>query len=257
MTHPATPTTRPQAIETCCPIIELRQYTLHPGKRDVLIELFDREFIESQEALGMSVVGQFRDLDDPDHYVWLRGFQDMDSRAEALKAFYQDGPVWKAHRNEANTTMIDSSDVLLLRPVDARSGFPTPESIRPPVGAIECPSSLILATIYYRNAPVDNEFIHFFKQELEPAMVETAAHPLAYFQTEPAENTFPSLPLRTGENVFVWFASFANLDHYHDHVNRLAQSKKWDEQVLPELLARLKSPPEHLRLQPTARSQLR
>jgi hypothetical protein len=52
-----------------CAIIELRQYTLHPGAREVLIELFDGEFVESQEALGMHVVGQFRDLDDPNRFV--------------------------------------------------------------------------------------------------------------------------------------------------------------------------------------------
>jgi hypothetical protein len=48
------------------PIVELRQYTLLPGKRDVLIELFEAEFIESQEAVGMKLVGQFRDVDKPD-----------------------------------------------------------------------------------------------------------------------------------------------------------------------------------------------
>src|SRR5207253_8210966 len=97
------------------PIVELRQYTLHPGKRDVLIDLFDREFIESQEALEMSVIGQFRDLDDPDRFVWLRGFRDMSSLAQCLQAFYG-GPVWKQHRDAANATMIDSDNVLLLRP---------------------------------------------------------------------------------------------------------------------------------------------
>lgn len=48
-----------------CGVIELRQYTLHPGKRDALIALFDREFVETQEAEGMLIIGQFRDLDDP------------------------------------------------------------------------------------------------------------------------------------------------------------------------------------------------
>src|SRR5687767_14085568 len=62
---------------TCCPVVELRQYTLHPGQRDVLIELFEREFVETQEAEGMRIVGQFRDLDNPDRFVWLRGFPDM------------------------------------------------------------------------------------------------------------------------------------------------------------------------------------
>jgi hypothetical protein len=71
----------------CCPVVELRQYTLHPGKRDVLIELFDREFIEPQEALGIRVLGQFRDLDLPDRFVWLRGLCDMTSRAKALSDF--------------------------------------------------------------------------------------------------------------------------------------------------------------------------
>ena len=66
-------TSKPQM---CCPIVELRQYTLHPGKRDVFVELFDRELVETQKAVGMSIIGQFRDLDKPDRFVWLRGFPD-------------------------------------------------------------------------------------------------------------------------------------------------------------------------------------
>jgi hypothetical protein len=73
--------------EICCPVVELRQYTLHPGKREVLIELFDREFVESQEQLGMNVLGQFRDLENADRFVWLRGFRNMSERAEGLKSF--------------------------------------------------------------------------------------------------------------------------------------------------------------------------
>src|SRR5688572_27147018 len=96
------------------PIVELRQYTLHAGRRDALIALFDREFVETQEATGMKVIGQFRDLDNPDRFVWLRGFRDMESRATGLAAFYS-GPVWQANREAANVTMVDSDNVLLLR----------------------------------------------------------------------------------------------------------------------------------------------
>jgi quinol monooxygenase YgiN len=245
-----------RASEACCPVLELRQYTRHPGKRDALIALFDRELVESQEALGMRIVGQFRDSEDPDRFVWLRGFRDMGSRAEASRAFYG-GPVWKAHREEANATMVDSSDVLLLRPVDGRSAFPPPPSVRPPVGARERPASLVVATIYSRAAPVDDAFIRFFERQVRPVMTATGAQPLAWFQSEPAENTFPALPVRTGENVFVWFSSFASQEQYRDHLVRLARSKRWNEQVLPGLLARLKAPPRQLRLEPTARSQLR
>lgn len=103
-------------------VIELRQYTLRPGRRDELIELFDREFVETQEAVGAVVLGQFRDLDAPDRFVWLRGFPDMEARRHALTAFY-DGPVWAEHGPRANATMVDSDDVLLLRPLSAGNGF--------------------------------------------------------------------------------------------------------------------------------------
>lgn len=69
-------------------VVELRQYTLQPGKREVLVDLFDREFVETQEAVGIRLYGQFRDMDDPNRFVFVRGFRDMVSRAEALRAFY-------------------------------------------------------------------------------------------------------------------------------------------------------------------------
>ncbi len=57
----------------------------------------------------MSLIGQFHDLDNPDRFVWLRGFPDMSERARSLSSFY-DGPVWHSNRDTANSTMLDSSD---------------------------------------------------------------------------------------------------------------------------------------------------
>jgi quinol monooxygenase YgiN len=226
------------------PVVELRQYTLRPGQRDVLIDLFDREFVESQEAEGMAVVGQFRDLDGPDRFVWIRGFGDMPSRARALAAFYG-GPVWKAHRAQANATMIDSDNVLLLRPVTARSGFPAPPAGRPAAGSPSAGPSRILITIYHRDQPFDQAFAGFFDRQVRPALIEAGATPLACLQTEHAENTFPALPVRTGENVFVWLASFPSQAHLDDHLRR--------NPVLPAL----PDATQQLRLAPTARSLLR
>jgi NIPSNAP len=189
-------------------IVELRQYTLHPGQRDVLIELFDRELVESQEATGMAVLGQFRDLDNPDRFVWLRGFPDMDSRARSLAAFYG-GPVWKAHSREANATMIDSDDVLLLKPMSPGSAFPPPDGPRPPAGHTSPPESLVLATI----CPFDQIAVDRYAGEVRPALAAAGVPPLGCFRTEHAENTFPALPVREGENVMVWFARLPTLDH--------------------------------------------
>ena len=151
----------------CCPVVELRQYTLHSGKRDVLIDLFDREFVEAQEQVEMKIIGQFRDLDHPDRFVWLRGFPDMASRAKALNDFYS-GPVWKAHREAANATMIDSDNVLLLRPAFPTSGFSLESLKRAPVGADEIPTSLVVATIYYFAGLVQPDFIHFLSTHSGP-----------------------------------------------------------------------------------------
>jgi quinol monooxygenase YgiN len=244
-----------QLPQTCCPIVELRQYTLHPGKRDVLIDLFDREFVESQEALGMKIIGQFRDLDNPNRFVWMRGFRDMPSRAQALKDFYG-GPVWKAHREAANATMIDSDNVLLLHPATPPSGFSFGNKERSPAGSNETRSELIVATIYYFDAPVDAAFVQFFEKTLKPAVTDSGATVLAYFVTEDSENTFPALPVREGENVFVSFAGFNDAAAYERHIAALTQSPRWRDEISKELARRLKREPEILKLSPTTRSLL-
>jgi NIPSNAP len=237
------------------PVVELRQYILRPGQRDALIDLFDREFVESQEAAGMAIVGQFRDLDDPDRFVWIRGFASMPSRARALASFYG-GPAWKAHSARANATMIDSDNVLLLRPVTGRSGFPAPTAARLPIGDAPAAPSRILVTLYYRDQPFDQAFADSFDRQARPALIETGAVPLACLQTEHAENTFPALPVRTGENVFVWLARFPGPDHLRGHLHQIEHSGTWRDRVLPALSAMI-SGAQRLRLAPTARSLLR
>jgi NIPSNAP len=241
--------------ETCCPIVELRQYMLHPGKRDVLIELFDREFVESQEALGMKIIGQFRDLDNPNRFVWLRGFRDMPSRAQALKDFYG-GPVWKAHRETANATMIDSDNVLLLHPANPTSGFSFGNKERPTVGSTEPRSELTVATIYYFDAPVDAGFVEFFEKTVKPEVSSSGASVLAHFVTEHSKNTFPALPVRERENVFIWFAPFNDPAAYERHIAALTQCPRWRDEISEELAQRLKREPEVLKLSPTGRSLL-
>jgi len=240
--------------EPCCPVVELRQYTLHPGQRDVLIELFDRELVESQEATGMTLIGHFRDLGDPDRFVWFRGFQDIPSRAAALQAFYG-GPVWQAHREAANATMIDSDNVLLLRPARPSSGFALAGRERAPRGARDDRAEIVAVTIYSFDAPASDEFGAFFERELAPVLTETGASVEASFVTDSRPNTFPALPVREGEHVFVWLSRFTDRSAHARHVAALAASARWLE-LSQTLERRLGAPPQTLLLSPTARSLL-
>jgi hypothetical protein len=236
--------------QTCCPVVELRQYTLVPGGREVLISLFEEQFIETQEAIGMIVIGQFRDLNNPDRFVWLRGFSDMASRARQLEEFYG-GPVWKKHREAANATMIDSDNVLLLRPARSDSGFRLETLKRPSLGSKESSNALIVATIYYLNRTAQDNFIELFEHELVPKLTKAGGSIVGMFVTENHPNTFPALPVREGENVFVSFSLFGDRGTYEQFVNSRGK------EAVEKLLLLTKGAPEVLLLAPTARSLVR
>ena len=223
--------------------------------RDMLIELFEREFVESQEALGMTLVGQFRDLDDPNRFVWLRGFADMTTRAQALHHFYG-GPIWKAHREAANETMIDSDNVLLLRPARPASGFLLDNAERQRPGATDDPPGLVVATIYHLRDGTEHDVVDFFERAVQSEMTKSGASVIAYFVTETHPNSFPALPVREAANVFVWFSVFPDEKAYEQHTVSLANSIHWKNKIAEELTARLKLPSEILRLVPTPRSRL-
>jgi hypothetical protein len=220
-----------------------------------LIELFDREFVETQEAVGIQVIGQFRNLDDPDQFVWLRGFNDMSARAQSLAAFYG-GPIWKAHREAANATMIDSDNVLVLHPAHPTSGFLLKREHRPPPGNRTVQNGLVIATIYYFATPVDSNFISYFENTIQPVLIEAGANILAYFITEDSPNNFPALSVREGEYVFVWFAGFPDRDAYKSHLAKLRESQRWNDEIPKFLEKHLQGMPEVLRLAPTPRSWL-
>ncbi|MFI1382415.1 NIPSNAP family protein [Embleya sp. NPDC020886] len=234
-------------------VIELRRYTLRSGRRDELIELFDREFVETQEETGMVVLGQFRDLDEPDHFVWLRGFRDMAVRHRALTAFYG-GPVWAEHGPRANATMIDSDDVLLLRPLSDGSAFAAPPPARPPVGSLT-PERFVAATLW-SFPPGRNEGIALIRDGLLPLLHRTGPAPIAALTTETAHNTFSGLPVRTGENVAAVFTSYPDESAHRRHLAMVRAHPLARDEVLPGIEHEQIAAPWTFRLAPTGRSLL-
>lgn len=228
------------------PIVGLRQYTLHPGKRDVLIDLFESNFVESQEHAGMKIIGTFRDLDDPNKFVWLRGFDTMHSRARSLDQFYG-GAAWQRNRDDANRTMVDSDNVLLLRPAPSDSGFILdPE--RPAGSATDGRDrGLVEALVLELASPPDIDTLDRVTQSIAAVAASAGGSLLASFVTEPSQNTYPALPVREGETVYVCFTGYPS------------DAQQGQRRAILGAAAdgpRPKNPPIVLRLRPTARSLL-
>lgn len=208
--------------------------------RDALIELFDQHFVESQEAVGMTVIGQFRDRLRPDRFVWLRGFRDMEARHGALEAFYG-GPVWAAHAAVANDTMLAWDDVLLLRPARPETAF----EVHADRAAAPGRSATVLAGIYASDRPIDAELVDRFEREVAPALESNDVRIEGIFVTESAPNTFARLPVREGENVLAWFGTVDERAHPPGWLERLGLA-----------IPLTGAPPALLTLDPTPRSAL-
>jgi hypothetical protein len=237
------------ASPTSPSVTELRQYTLRPGARQRLVELFERELVEPQEAAGMRLGGLFLDRDDPDRFVWFREFADMPSRKQSLERFYG-GPVWKKFGDDASATMLDSDNVLLLKPTDPERPAPAPVRRRADVGARGPTEEWVTVSVYVH--PPNAELTRWLTDELHPAVEHHLGVPVAAYRSEPAANNFPPLPVRP-DNVFVWSAAFSGKDEYDAARERLVASKVWTDDISPRLAAHLTSR-EYLRLQPTGRS---
>jgi hypothetical protein len=183
-------------------VVELRRYATRPERRDDLVRLFERELIETQEAFGMSPFGHYRNLDDPDSFVWLRGFARLEVRRDALEGFYT-SQSWRDHRTEANATMLDSDNVLLLRNARPGSGFDLSGLQRP--ASSEAPAvseSVVAVSVFMLREAADDALIAAFEDTMLP-QIHPHVQRLAYLVTEERANDFPALPVREGEHAFV------------------------------------------------------
>jgi hypothetical protein len=237
-------------LEPAPPVVELRQYLLRLGRRDELIELFDREFVESQEALGIRVIGQFRDVDRVNHFIWLRGFADHGVRREALERFYG-GPVWRRHGEAANATMIDAGDVHQLRPSDPRK----PLAIRE-VHDRDAPGNRgsVVIVVGHRHPGRAAEHDRLLRRHLVPELQRAGLRTLATYATDTTENPFPALPVRSA-NALVWIGAGDTAGVLEDAAEHISAARAHlNEAALASGLTEFLL--DVLRLEPTCRSCL-
>ena len=233
-----TPFAYDAAVNGAIDVLELRQYTIRSGMRERLPALFRDRFAAAQEAVGARILGTFFDLDDPDRFVWLRGYADMAARGRALPAFYG-SDVWKEHRAAANAAIVDSDNALLLHALPG-AAFAGP-----------VPADGVLRASVRSLSGVDaSAFAGWFDERVVPLITGCGAGVAARYVSEREPNNFAALPVR-GDDVFVWFSRFPDVRAERAFGRALAAKTGWRDDCPAEILPALMRKPEVLRLVPT------
>jgi len=224
------------------PVIEFRRYALLEGGLDAFARYFDTLFPEAFQQLGALALGQFRECGDPNSFLWLRGFPSWEQRAVANAAFYY-GPVWQEHKATLNGLMIDSDNVLLLRPLRSGSGVATLNAVDPlrePDGA----QGQALALLCTPRPGMTERFAELAEATFA-AWRAAGWRQAGLLVTLDMPNNFPQLPVRGDGPHLVWLG--------------LAPDGTAPPQAPLTDAARalLQQAPELILLSPTRRSRLR
>jgi len=231
-------------------VIEFRRYTIKEGEREHFAEYFESYFPEAFQQMGAIVFGQFFERKNPVGFTWLRGFKNTDARAIINANFYY-GPLWREHSSTMNNLMVDSDNVLLLRPLSPEQGIPVLPAIDP-LKERKGAQGIVVAQIF----AVKQNSVDVFARQAEETFASyraAGAREAGVLVTLDVPNNFPQLPVRTDGPYLVW------LGIVKDNKILETQFASVAERSTQPLLATglLRSAPELVILDPTHRSRLR
>jgi hypothetical protein len=230
------------------PVVELRRYTVAQGQRARFTAWFDTYFPEAFEQLGAMVFGQFLERGDPDHFLWLRGYHDINARPIVNSAFYY-GPLWKEHRTKVNAILPDSDNVLLLQPLP---GEPIP--LLPAVDPVDEPrgaEGIVVAQLLPLAAGRETEFATDAGSLFDRYRIE-GVRPAGVLATLDVPNNFPQLPVREDGPWLVWLG----IARDEEALRRLRDAMAATERELVDG-GGLRGAPETIVMDPSPRSRLR
>ena len=205
-------------------------------------------FPEAFQQMGAIAFGQFFERKNPVRFTWIRGFKNTDARAIINAGFYY-GPLWKEHGSTMNSLMVDSDDVLLLRPLSPEHGIPVLPSVDP-VKEGNGAQGVVVAQIF----GVKPNNVDAFAQQAAATFASyrvAGAREAGVLVTLDAPNNFPQLPVRTDGPYLVW------LGIVKDNKTLEAQLIPLAERFPLSATDLLRTTPELVILDPTRRSRLR
>lgn len=232
------------------PVVEFRRYRISPPARAHFACHFDSYFPEAIQQLGGLVLGEFLERGDDERFTWIRGFHDLEGRATVNAGLY-DGPVWKEHRSTMNEHMLDHTDVLLLAPLRRERGIPVFPAVDP-VRERDTTRGVVVAQVFAVKPGSLDDLVAV----AEPVFATyrfAGSQEAGVLTSLDVPNNYPRLPFRTDGPYLVWLGileSEAALSTRLRAAVDLAQASLASNPLL-------RSPPELIVLDPTARSRLR
>lgn len=231
-------------------VLEFRRYTIKEGEREHFAQYFDAYFPEALQQLGTIVAGDFFERKNSSGFTWIRGFHTLEDRAVVNAQFYA-GSVWKEHKKTMNDLIVDSDNVMLLRPLSPERGIPILPSIDPIVEANGV-QGIVVAQIF----AVKADSVEAFAKAAEPTFASyraTGLREAGVLVTLDVPNNYPQLPIRTDGPFLVWLGVLKDKQMLENEFNPLA------ERSLQSLSATglIRGAPESVVLDPTRRSRLR
>jgi hypothetical protein len=231
-------------------VIEFRRYTVKEGEREHFAEYFESYFPEAFQQMGAIAFGQFFERKNPVGFTWMRGFKNTDARAVINAGFYY-GPLWREHAFTMNSLMVDSDNVLLLRPLSPERGVTVLPSVDP-VAEGKGAQGVVVAQIF----AVKANSVDAFARQAEATFAgyrAAGAREAGVLVTLDAPNNFPQLPVRTDGPYLVWLGIVKDNQALETQFTPLA------ERSAQSLSATglLRGAPELIILDPTRRSRLR
>jgi hypothetical protein len=198
--------------------LELRNYLLKPTKFEPFHDLFNEQFVAPMNDLGGHTLGQFRIEGEPDRFVWMRGFENMQTRVKFLNDFYFASPSWKKYRTDANGMIVNSDNVYLLKPLPKDGNLSGRSSVAK--NGLEKKKSVVVVDLYVCNSSLAR-VIELFKNKYLPHLNGSGVSDTSLWVSEMAENDFPQLPVFQDKNLLAMMTAFQTEDEYRSKIKQV------------------------------------
>ena len=216
--------------------LEFRVYPTQKGQRDPFLDYFEAQYLESQEAQGMRIWGQFKDLNHAENFVWMRGYRSMAERKEGLLSFYTGDHWQKTSPKLAQFLVAPPKHIHFLEPISPERGFDHRHM------RVDYPhDGGVVVALFYRVEGALAPLVEKIQNKVISSFTKAGGKELGLFRSSNEANNFPALPFIEDEKVMVWFSSFESQKAFEAAIKNIP----------PELV-----PFESFLLEPGMRSRL-